>query len=91
LTSPCAAPDLQPGNLLTQTGAPPSFWPASRRQQCGGAGRMLDAIPACPRPRALAQFAAHAQVGLWHDSEMPENPDYFRLLTYCGPCADLPG
>ena len=35
-------------------------------------------------------FAAPAQVWNWHDSEMPGNPDYFRLLMCCGLPADLP-
>jgi predicted dithiol-disulfide oxidoreductase (DUF899 family) len=32
----------------------------------------------------VAHFAAPAQVCNWHHPEMPESPDYFRLLTCCG-------
>jgi len=36
-----------------------------------------------------ANFSALAHVGCWHHPEMPENPDYFRLLMCCGRPADL--
>ena len=43
----------------------------------------LDSKRAGPRC-SLAQCIAPAQVWNWHHPEMPETPDYFRLLTYCG-------
>ena len=48
---------------------------------CAGGARQLASLPRLP-------FAAPAQVRSWHHPEMPKSPDYFRLLTCCGPPAD---
>ena len=43
--------------------------------------------PTCVREESPCQPGA---VHTWHYPEMPEGPHYFRLLTCCGPRADLP-
>src|SRR6516162_8707836 len=46
--------------------------------------------PNVSRKRQILFPCTAGAVHTWHDPEIPESANYFRLLVLCGPRADLP-
>ena len=53
-------------------------------------GRIHGCTRIVSRKRQILFPCTAGAVHTWHHPEMPERPDYFRLLTCCGLRADLP-